>query len=118
METLKEKLGYIVAGTLIPMLIKNIIGKGNQIEQIKNELTNINNEIKNELQIVAERDKNRDLAIDEIFIKIQKLEESRNSLSDYYVTRAEFNRVIENQQKTIDKIDKNIEKLMEKVIYK
>lgn len=117
-KDIKEKIFYIVIGTVIPIAINMIIGKGSQINDLKDDLNEKHNKITTEIQIMNEKDKNRDTILEDMNHKIQKLEESRDNLSDYYVTRAEFNRVIENQQKTIDKIDKNVEKIVERVMYK
>lgn len=117
-KDVKEKIFYIVLATIIPICVTEIVNTGEKIDELKSETIYKYSEIKTELQLFYEKNKNKDIELKEINNKIKKLEESRDTLSEYYVTRAEFNRVIENQQKTIDKIDKNIEKLMEKVIYK
>lgn len=44
---------------------------------------------------------------------IQILKKSRESLSDYYVTRREFNSIIETQNKKIDMLNDKIEKLID-----
>lgn len=49
---------------------------------------------------------------------IEKLQKSRETLSDYYVTRPEFNRIIEDQKKLLEKIDARLEKLTDKIYTK
>ena len=44
---------------------------------------------------------------------IDKLEKSRENLSNYYVTRIEFNRIIEEQAKKLDRIDTKLDKIIE-----
>ena len=46
-------------------------------------------------------------------IRLEKLEKSRDSMSEIYVTRREFNKVIEMQNEKMDMINKNIEKLLD-----
>jgi len=47
--------------------------------------------------------------------RTSELQKSRESLSDTYVTRREFNRIVEEQKNTLDKIDSKLEKLVEKI---
>lgn len=46
-------------------------------------------------------------------IRLQKLESSRESMGEIYVTRREFNKVIEMQNEKMDQINKNVEKLID-----
>lgn len=117
-KDLKEKIFYIIVGTVIPIFITKMLNRGDEVSILKEEFNKQNSNISTEIQIIHEKNRSRELTINELNYRVQKLEESRNNLSDYYVTRAEFNRVIETQQKTIDKIDKNVEKIVEKVMYK
>lgn len=115
---IKEKILYIILGTLIPILINGFIGKNQEIDEIKTKIGLEHADLNSKIELISMQNKNRDIKLEEAYYKIQKLEESRANLSDYYVPRIEFNNVIENQQKIIDKIDKNVEKIVEKVMYK
>ncbi|MEG3013144.1 MAG: hypothetical protein RR795_01630 [Cetobacterium sp.] len=48
--------------------------------------------------------------------EIVVLQKSRENLSDYYVTRREFNNIIENQNKFLEKLDYKMEKISDKLI--
>jgi hypothetical protein len=52
------------------------------------------------------------LDLDRRTIELQK---SRETLSDTYVTRREFNRIVEEQKTTLEKIDSKLERLVERM---
>lgn len=45
--------------------------------------------------------------------RLEILEQSRENMSDYYVTRREFNVVIQSLNEKMNKVDKNVEKLLD-----
>ena len=45
--------------------------------------------------------------------RLEILEQSRENMSDYYVTRREFNVVIQSLDEKMNKVDKNVEKLLD-----
>lgn len=45
--------------------------------------------------------------------RLERLETSRENMSNFYVTRAEFNVIVQAQNEKINKIDRNIEKLLD-----
>lgn len=45
--------------------------------------------------------------------RLERLESSRENMSNFYVTRAEFNVIVQAQNEKINKIDRNIEKLLD-----
>ncbi len=45
--------------------------------------------------------------------RLETLEQSRENMSDYYVTRREFNVVIQSLNEKMNKVDKNVEKLLD-----
>lgn len=45
--------------------------------------------------------------------RLENLEYSREKMPDYYVTRREFNVIIEALDEKMNKVDKNIEKLLD-----
>lgn len=49
---------------------------------------------------------------------IKALKESRERLSDYYVTRREFNQIIETQNKKFDNQEMKLDKILDIVIKK
>lgn len=46
--------------------------------------------------------------------KLKRLENSRENLSNYYVTRIEFNKIVADQQKTSERIESKLDKLIER----
>lgn len=45
--------------------------------------------------------------------RLENLELSREAMPDYYVTRREFNVIIQALDEKMDKVDKNVEKLLD-----
>lgn len=45
--------------------------------------------------------------------RLENLEHSRETMPDYYVTRREFNVIIQSLDEKMNKVDKNIEKLLD-----
>lgn len=45
--------------------------------------------------------------------RLENLEKSRDVMPDYYVTRREFNVVVSSLEDKMNKVDKNIEKLLD-----
>lgn len=45
--------------------------------------------------------------------RLENLEHSRETMQDYYVTRREFNLVIQTLDERMQKVDRNVEKLLD-----
>ena len=53
-------------------------------------------------------------AMEVIHVKrLERLETSRENMGNFFVTRAEFNVIVQAQNEKINKIDRNIEKLLD-----
>ena len=96
-----------------------------EIQNLKADVESFKGTIAKDLEIITTNtNKNLEIiqnnakVIEQNFVlqsdRINKLQESRDNLSNYYVTRIEFNRIIESQTKLLEKVDSNIQKLTEK----
>lgn len=66
------------------------------------------------IEIINITDKAQSEKIQALEKRTGELTQSRESLSDIYVTRREFNRLVEEQKSTLDKIDSKLEKLVDR----
>lgn len=83
---------------------------GVMIAVITGAFTKINY-LEKEVSVLKQSSKNSDT-------KIEKLEVSRENLSNYYVTRREFNQIIEAQNKKLDNQEVKLDKIIDIVIKK
>lgn len=96
LDKLKENIISIILSLILGFTWSYITDLGKEQKQIRTEI---------ELIKVEDINQNE---------KIEKQEKSRETLSNYYVTRPEFNRIIEDQKKLLEKIDARLEKLTDK----
>lgn len=92
-----------IANKVIPAvvtgLILGMIGTFGQIKDNTIELKRMNQELK---EIEAKHVR-----------RLDALEHSKETLPDYYVTRREFNLVIQTLDERMQKVDRNVEKLLD-----
>lgn len=92
-----------IANKVIPAvvtgLILGMIGTFGQIKDNTIELKRMNQELR-EIETKHTR-------------RLENLEHSRETLPDYYVTRREFNLVIQTLDERMQKVDRNVEKLLD-----
>lgn len=96
LDKVKENIISIILSLILGFTWSYITDLGKEQKQIRTEI---------ELIKVEDINQNE---------KIDKQEKSRETLSNYYVTRPEFNRIIEDQKKLLEKIDARLEKLTDK----
>lgn len=96
LKKIKENMISIILSLTLGFTWSYIIDLGKEQKQVRTEI---------ELIKVEDINQNE---------KIDKQEKSRETLSNYYVTRPEFNRIIEDQKKLLEKIDGRLEKLTDK----
>ncbi len=96
LNKIKENMMSIILSLILGFAWAYIIDLGKEQKQVRTEI---------ELIKVGDINQNE---------KIDKQEKSRETLSNYYVTRPEFNRIIEDQKKLLEKIDARLEKLTDK----
>lgn len=96
LDKVKENIISIILSLILGFTWSYITDLGKEQKQIRTEI---------ELIKVEDINQNE---------KIEKQEKSRETLSNYYVTRPEFNRIIEDQKKLLEKIDARLEKLTDK----
>lgn len=95
---MKEIINKIIPNLLVAIII-GMIGTFWQVKENTNNINNILTEIGEMEQKHIER--------------LSNLEKSRENMADYYVTRREFNVVIQSLNEKMNKVDKNIEKLLD-----
>lgn len=96
MNKIKENMMSIILSLVLGFAWAYIIDLGKEQKQVRTEI-----------ELIKVNNLNQDE-------KIKKQENSRENLSNYYVTRPEFNRIIEDQKKLLEKIDQRLEKLTDK----
>lgn len=96
LDKVKENIMSIILSLILGFTWSYIIDLGKEQKRVRTEI---------ELIKVEDINQNK---------KIDKQEKSRETLSNYYVTRPEFNRIIEDQKKLLEKIDARLEKLTDK----
>lgn len=96
MNKIKENMMSIILSLVLGFAWAYIIDLGKEQKQVRTEI-----------ELIKVNNLNQDE-------KIKKQENSRETLSNYYVTRPEFNRIIEDQKKLLEKIDQRLEKLTDK----
>lgn len=103
LKKLKENIISIILSLTLCFAWAYIIDLGKEQKQVRIEieLIKVKNLNQDEKMIIQDE-------------RITKQEKSRESLSNYYVTRPEFNRIIEDQKKLLEKIDQRLEKLTDK----
>lgn len=95
---MREIVNKVIPG----LLLTTIIGLFSSFMQIHDNKTAILN-LAEEKQKMEEKHLRR----------IEKLEVSRENMGNFFVTRAEFNVIVQAQNEKINKIDRNIEKLLD-----
>lgn len=96
LNKIKENIISIILSLILGFTWSYITDLGKEQKQIRTEI-----------ELIKVKDINQNE-------KIEKQEKSRETLSNYYVTRPEFNRIIEDQKKLLEKIDARLEKLTDK----
>ena len=95
---MKDILNKIIPSLLLAM-IAGMIGTLGQVRDNSSNITNIHKEIGEIKDKHAKR--------------LSALELSKENMPDYYVTRREFNLVIQSLNEKMNKVDKNVEKLLD-----
>lgn len=95
LKKLKENMISIILSLTLGFTWSYIIGLGKEQKLVNTEIEIIKLKLSNHREV------------------IDKLEKSRENLSNYYVTRIEFNRIIEEQAKKLDRIDTKLDKIIE-----
>lgn len=99
---MKEFVNKLMLG-LIPTLIFTMIGSwfanARQLEENRSSIVKISEDLEK-----IEKSHTR---------RLENLEHSREQMPDYYVTRREFNVIIGALDEKMNKVDKNVEKLLD-----
>ena len=95
---MREMINKVIPGIITAMLI-GMWGTFGQVRDNTAEIENINRELKN---IEAKHTR-----------RLENLEHSRETMPDYYVTRREFNVIVSALDEKMNKVDKNVEKLLD-----
>lgn len=89
---------------------------------VANEIKTVNSRIDKEILLVNKEfelsrthRETQEKKIEELEAKTKKLQESRDDLSKFYVTRPEFNRIIDEQKKLLEKMDGKLDKLTDRI---
>lgn len=96
LNKIKENMMSIILSLILGFAWAYIIDLGKEQKQVRTEI-----------ELIKVADTNQDE-------KIKKLENSRENLSNYYVTRIEFNKIVMDQQKTSERIESKLDKLIER----
>lgn len=88
-----------IANILTALIISSLIAIGGMIISLTRSANIVENDIKNI------KDK-----LEKSELKVENLQKSRDDLSDYYVTRREFNGILEQQNTILANINKQLEK--------
>ena len=95
---MKDIFSKVIA-TIITAMILGMYGTFGQVRDNKATIESINKELKS-----MEAKHTR---------RLDNLEHSRETLPDYYVTRREFNVIVQALDEKMNKVDKNVEKLLD-----
>lgn len=95
---MREIVNKIIPGIITAMLI-GMWGTFGQVRDNTSRLENINRDLKS-----MEAKHTR---------RLENLETSRETMPEYYVTRREFNVIIQALDEKMDKVDRNVEKLLD-----
>ena len=95
---MREIVNKIIPGIITAMLI-GMWGTFGQVRDNTSRLENINKDLKS-----MEAKHTR---------RLENLEASRETMPEYYVTRREFNVIIQALDEKMDKVDRNVEKLLD-----
>lgn len=95
---MKEIINKIIPGLLTAMII-GIVGAFGQIRDNAAAIETISKEME-----TLEKKHVR---------RLENLELSREAMPEYYVTRREFNAIIQALDEKMDKVDRNVEKLID-----
>lgn len=95
---MREMVNKIIPGIITAMLI-GMWGTFGQVRDNTAEIENLNKDIKS----MEEKHTRR----------LDNLEHSRETMPDYYVTRREFNVIVGALDEKMNKVDKNVEKLLD-----
>lgn len=96
LNKIKENMMSIILSLILGFAWAYIIDLGKEQKQVRTEI-----------ELIKVADSNQDE-------KIKKLENSRENLSNYYVTRIEFNKIVIDQQRTSERIESKLDKLIER----
>lgn len=96
LNKIKENMMSIILSLILGFAWAYIIDLGKEQKQVRTEI-----------ELIKVADTNQDE-------KIKKLENSRENLSNYYVTRIEFNKIVIDQQRTSERIESKLDKLIER----
>lgn len=88
-----------IANILTALIISSLIAIGGMIISLTRSANIVENDIKNM------KDK-----LEKYESKVENLQKSREDLSEYYVTRREFNGILEQQNTILANINKQLEK--------
>ena len=88
-----------IANILTALIISSLIAIGGMIISLTRSANIVENDIKNM------KDK-----LEKSESKVENLQKSREDLSEYYVTRREFNGILEQQNTILANINKQLEK--------
>lgn len=88
-----------IANILTALIISSLIAIGGMIISLTRSANIVENDIKNM------KDK-----LEKSESKVENLQKSRDDLSEYYVTRREFNGILEQQNTILANINKQLEK--------
>lgn len=100
---MRELINKIVPGVITAMLV----GMYGTLVQVRDNSTRLENMAK-ELQSLEAKHIRR----------LEALEHSKEAMPDYYVTRREFNVIVQALDEKMDKVDRNVEKLLDMQIKK
>lgn len=95
---MKDIFSKVIA-TIITAMILGMWGTFGQVRDNKATIENISKELKS-----MEAKHTR---------RLDNLEHSKETLPDYYVTRREFNVIVQALDEKMNKVDKNVEKLLD-----
>lgn len=117
--TLKE-VGKYVFFLLISLSVGSCYNYFQKAGESANEIKTVNVRVDKEVELINKEFElsrtHREIQegkITELESRTKKLQESRDSLSQFYVTRPEFNRVVEEQSKKLDRMDVKLDKIIE-----
>lgn len=100
---MRELINKIVPGVITAMLV----GMYGTLVQVRDNSARLENMAK-ELQSLEAKHIRR----------LEVLERSKETMPDYYVTRREFNVIVQTLDEKMDKVDRNVEKLLDMQIKK
>lgn len=83
--------------------------------QSTNEIKTLNTRIDKEIELLNVHRGIQDGKILDLEGRTKKLQESRDELSKFYVTRPEFNRIIDEQKQLLEKMDGKLDKLTDRI---